>query len=55
MTNRVLPRARPDVEAVRAARFRVEAYAADLGEQRRTLEAEAGRITGELLARIEAM
>ena len=44
-----------DAEAVRAAKFRVEAYAAYLEDQRRKLEAEAGRITGELLARIEAL
>jgi hypothetical protein len=47
--------AEADVEAVRAVRFRVEAYAADLEDQRLRLEREAGRITGELLARIEAI
>jgi hypothetical protein len=42
-------------QAVRAAKFRLEAYAAYLAEQQRKLEAEAERITGTLLARIEAM
>ena len=42
-------------EAVKAAKFRLEAYAAYLSEQQRTLEAEAARITGTLLSRIEAM
>lgn len=39
-------------EAIRAAKFRVQAYAAYLEEQHTKLEAEAERITGELLARI---
>jgi hypothetical protein len=42
-------------QAVKAARFRVEAYAAYLEEQRRRLEAEMGRITRDLLKRIEAI
>ena len=42
-------------EAVKAAKFRLEAYAAYLSEQQRALEAEAARITGTLLSRIEAM
>jgi hypothetical protein len=42
-------------QAVKAARFRAEAYAAYLEEQRRRLEVEMGRITQELLKRIEAM
>jgi hypothetical protein len=42
-------------QAVQAARFRVEAYAAYLEEQRRRLEAEMGRVTQELLDRIEAL
>jgi hypothetical protein len=41
-------------EAVKAAKFRLEAYAAYLEEQRHQLEAEAARITGELLTRIKA-
>ena len=41
-------------EAVKAAKFRVEAYAAYLDEQRRRLEAAADRITADLLARIRA-
>jgi hypothetical protein len=41
-------------EAVRAAKFRLEAYTAYLEEQHHKLEAEAERITGELLARIRA-
>jgi hypothetical protein len=41
-------------QAVKAARFRLEAYAAYLEEQRRRLEAEMGRVTQELLKRIEA-
>jgi hypothetical protein len=41
-------------EAVRAAKLRLEAYAAYLQEQRQKLEAEAERITHELLARIRA-
>jgi len=40
--------------AVRAAKFRLEAYVAYLEEQRQKLEGEAERITGELLARIQA-
>jgi hypothetical protein len=40
--------------AVRAAKFRLEAYGAYLGEQRQNLEAEAPRITGELLAHSRA-
>lgn len=42
-------------QAVKAAKFRVEAYAAYLEEQRRKLEAEAERITTDLLGRIKAM
>jgi hypothetical protein len=42
-------------EAVRAAKFRLEAYAAYLAEQQQKLEAETERITGALLSRIEAM
>jgi hypothetical protein len=42
-------------EAVRAAKFRLEAYAAYLAEQRQKLEAETERITRTLLSRIEAM
>ncbi|HZY83671.1 MAG TPA: hypothetical protein VFE78_02465 [Gemmataceae bacterium] len=42
-------------QAVKAARFRVEAYAAYLEEQKRKLEAEAGRVTEELLKRIEGL
>ena len=42
-------------EAVRAAKFRLEAYAAYLAEQRQKIEAEVERITRTLLARIEAM
>jgi hypothetical protein len=41
-------------QAVRATKFRVEAYAAYLVEQQEKLEAEVTRITGELLARIRA-
>ena len=41
-------------QAVRATKFRLEAYAAYLAEQHQKLEAEAERITGELLARIRA-
>lgn len=41
-------------EAVKGARFRLEAYAAYLDEQRQKLEAEAERITNELLLRIRA-
>jgi hypothetical protein len=40
--------------AVRAAKFRLEASVAYLGEQRQNLEAEARRITHELLARARA-
>ena len=39
--------------AVRAAKFRLEAYVAYLAEQHQKLEAEAGRITATLLALIE--
>ena len=42
-------------EEVKAAKFRLEAYAAYLSEQQRALEVEAARITGILLSRIEAM
>jgi hypothetical protein len=38
--------------AVKSAKFRLEAYAAYLEEQRHNLEAEAERITGELLVRV---
>jgi hypothetical protein len=41
--------------AVRAAKFRLEADAAYLADQRQTLDAEAGRITGLLLDRIETL
>jgi hypothetical protein len=41
-------------QAVRDAKFRLEAYAAYLEDQRQKLESEADRITGELLARIKA-
>ncbi|MGH7225447.1 MAG: hypothetical protein ACRELF_19680, partial [Gemmataceae bacterium] len=41
-------------QAVKSAKFRLEAYAAYLEEQRHKLEAEAERITGELLARVRA-
>jgi hypothetical protein len=41
-------------QAVKSAKFRLEAYAAYLEEQRHKLEAEAQRITGELLARVRA-
>jgi hypothetical protein len=41
-------------QAVKSAKFRLEAYAACLEEQRHKLEAEAERITGELLARVRA-
>jgi hypothetical protein len=41
-------------QAVRNAKFRVEAYVAYLDDQRQKLEAAAERITGELLARISA-
>jgi hypothetical protein len=41
-------------QAVKNAKFRLEAYAAYLEEQRNKLEAETERITGELLARIRA-
>jgi hypothetical protein len=41
-------------QAVKAAKFRLEAYAAYLEEQHQKLEAEAERITGELLARVRA-
>jgi len=41
-------------QAVRDAKFRVEAYIAYLEDQRQKLETEAERITGELLARIKA-
>ncbi len=40
---------------VKAARFRMEAYAAYLEEQRRKLEAEVERINGELLSQIEKL
>ena len=40
-------------QAVKAAKFRLEAYAAYLEEQCRKLETEAERITGELLTRIK--
>ena len=40
-------------QAVKAAKFRLEAYTAYLEEQRRKLETEAERITGELLTRIK--
>jgi hypothetical protein len=42
-------------EAVKAAKFRLEAYAAYLAEQHRKLEAEVERITGTLLSRINSM
>jgi hypothetical protein len=42
-------------EAVKAAKFRLEAYAAYLAEQQQKLEAETERITAALLSRIEAM
>jgi hypothetical protein len=42
-------------EAVKAAKFRLEAYAAYLAEQQQKLETEAERITGALLSRIKAM
>jgi hypothetical protein len=41
-------------QAVKSAKFRLEAYAAYLEEQRHKLEAEAERITGELLVRVRA-
>jgi hypothetical protein len=41
-------------EAVRTAKFRLEAYVSYLDEQNRKLEAETERITGELLARVRA-
>jgi len=41
-------------QAVKAAKFRLEAYVAYLEEQHQKLEAEAERITGELLTRIRA-
>lgn len=40
--------------AVQNAKFRVEAYSAYLDEQRQKLEMEVGRITGDLLAKIQA-
>jgi hypothetical protein len=40
--------------AVKSAKFRLESYVAYLEEQRQKMEAEAERITGELLARIRA-
>jgi hypothetical protein len=39
-------------EAVKAAKFRIEAYAEYLDEQRRKLDAAVERITGELLTQI---
>lgn len=42
-------------EAVKAAKFRLEAYAAYLEDQRQRLEAESERVTRELLTTIEAM
>src|SRR5581483_2894966 len=42
-------------QAVKAAKFRVEAYAAYLEEQRSKLDAEVERITTDLLGRIKAM
>jgi len=42
-------------EAVKAAKFRLEAYAAYLAEQQQKLEAEMERIARTLLSRIEAM
>jgi hypothetical protein len=42
-------------EAVKAAKFRLEAYAAYLAEQQRKLEAEVERITATLLSRINSM
>lgn len=41
-------------QAVQRAKFRLEAYAAYLEEQRHKLEAEAERITGALLARVRS-
>jgi hypothetical protein len=41
--------------AVRAARFRVEAYLAYLDDQRQKLEAAAARVTEELLARVKTL
>jgi hypothetical protein len=41
-------------EAVKRAKFRLEAYAAYLEEQRQKLAAEAERITGQLLACLRA-
>jgi len=41
-------------QAVKTAKFKIEAYAAYLEEQRFKLEVEAERITGELLSRIRA-
>jgi hypothetical protein len=41
-------------QTVKRAKFRLEAYAAYLEEQRHQLEAETERITGELLARVHA-
>jgi hypothetical protein len=41
-------------EAVKAAKFRLEAYAAYLDEQRQKLQTETDRITSELLIRIKA-
>jgi hypothetical protein len=41
-------------EALKSAKFRLEAYVAYLEEQHRKLESEAQRITGELLARVRA-
>jgi hypothetical protein len=42
-------------EAVKAAKFRIDAYLAYLAEQQAKLEAEAERITGALLSRIESL
>jgi hypothetical protein len=42
-------------KALKAARFRLEAYAAYLAEQQQKLEVEMDRITGTLLSRIEAL
>lgn len=42
-------------DAVKAAKFRLEAYATYLAEQQQKLETEVERITQALLSRIEAM
>lgn len=42
-------------QAVKLARFRIEAYAAYLEDQKRKLEAAVERVTQQLLARIETL